>query len=378
MQILLRLIRVALPIVALFIVLGVASNASRSFPAKVDRFVYGVDGKPVGLVLTDHSFLQFRPESVVNAQVVGPGDSVYVRGEQVLSHPNRVFKKVLVKKGVDVVVDETGPAPANPPLPEPETPQLTYKSTYDTSSLLAVGVGPDRKIDRLVLRDGTLIKIPKGGFVEKGSALPGERIYVQGVGTINNGTQYIEATNLQGPNQEPILLARGSAGETWKDREGNVKQLLLTPGGLADGVLLTDDSAVRFDPVPANRLTALKPGMPLKVAGPFVEDQLHAGLIYLPRAQRIVDLNVLRPPGPQTEEAGAAAVPLEDKSQVMTFLRTPGGEIETIVLADGAVVKIPPQLQYAASKLKAGQDVRVTGEGGKYLEGTAMIADSLS
>jgi hypothetical protein len=378
MQSLQRWTRALLPLAALVVVLGAASNASRSFPAKVDRFVYGPDGQPVGLVLEDRSFLQFRPGSVIHSQLVSPGDSIYVRGEQILNKPNRVFEKVLVKRGVDVVVDETGPAPAIPPLPAPQGPQPSYSSTYDTSALLAVGAGPDHRIDRLVLRDGTLVQIPRGGYVKKSEAMPGERIYVQGVGTINHDVKYIVAADLQGRNQQPIIEARGNSGEKWKDREGTVKQLLLTPGGEADGVLLTDDSAVRFDPVPTNRLTALRPGMPLKVAGPSVEDQLHAGLIYLPRAQRIVDLNVIRPPGPRVDAAGAAAVPLEDTSQIMTFLRAPRGEIETIVLADGTVVKIPPHLQYAASKLKAGQDVKVTGNGGRYLEGAAMTADSIS
>jgi hypothetical protein len=179
-------------------------------------------------------------------------------------------------------------------------------------------------------------------------------------------------------------MARAGSGEKWSNIIGTIKRVLLTTDGNVDGVLLTDNTAVRFSPVPTSQIPQIQSGVQLKTAGPSVANQLRTGIIVVTSQDQVVNL------GPSTrtrEMAGTAApsaipfqalVPLKDISQVDAILRGPRGEIDLIVLTDGATVRVPQQVKMIMpDNMKVGDRVVVNGVGAKYPLGTVIEARSI-
>jgi hypothetical protein len=150
---------------------------------------------------------------------------------------------------------------------------------------------------------------------------------------------------------------------------------------MADGVVLNDNSAIRFSPVSPDRLAPVTPGVQLVAAGPAYSNQLRANLIYLPAQLSVVSFQPASAT-PASQQAGTI-VPelkqLEDMSRVQTILRGASGQVDVLVLQDGASVRIPETLQPSIPPtLMAGAVVDVKGQGAVYPRGTALEASSFS
>lgn len=354
---------------------------------KVDRFLYGPDGKPDGLLLQNRAVLKFSPLAHVNTDQAKKGDIVFAQGSEILKSPNLVLDRVIVKRGSTIVADESNREAEVPDLESavPQSQTINYKATYDTSSLFAVSARENGEIDRLILSDGNVIRIPPEGFVPANQLKRGIRLYVQGVAATPTGAaqfspRFMDAMNVEGPNQRPLLRVKGPG--QWLSQEANIKQLLLTPDGQADGALLSDNSAIRFAPIPAYQVADLKSGVAIRVAGREVNRQMHVGLLYLTDQEKVLDFAQLRNQERHAGAAGQAAIqpttalaPLTESSTVVAVLRDPVGAVDAIVLANGAVVRAG---KLNLKDLDPGDRISVSGFGGEYVEGTALDADKLT
>jgi hypothetical protein len=69
-------------------------------------------------------------------------------------------------------------------------------------------------------------------------------------------------------------------------------------------------------------------------------------------------------------------VPMKVTAAVLTVLKTPGGQLDTLILKNGTVVKIPPErLLNMPDSVRPGDGVAISGRGGVYKQGTALEAD---
>lgn len=366
-----------------------AGHSARHFAGhlegKIDQMIYGPDGRPDGFVLEDHTVVRFRGSALPTNEALTPGDTVAVTGVQILAQPNRVFSQVIVKKGDKPIVTDTQPGTTPLVLPG----QIdNYEPLNDKSSLLAVSANPEGRINRLILSDGTTVQIPPYSQVDPEQLKLGDKITVSGTGLSFEGVNYIRAMNVESSNQPSLLQPRGGTGE-WVSKSGTIQQTLLTPQGDVDGVLLKDNSAIRFPPSPSNRSYLLKPGTEIRTAGALIGGQIHTETILLPherdkenavmnfgadlRPVKSVNPTLNTTPPVQNTQVMA---PMKVTSPVKTVLKTPGGQLDTLVLKNGVTVKIPPERQLnMPQSVKPGDGISVSGRGGVYKQGTSMEAD---
>ena len=211
-----------------------------------------------------------------------------IYGVQTLALPNRVLDRIKVWKAGALALDDSSAPLVRGTVAVPIT---ELSSLSDSSRLLSVSVRSDGDVDRLVLADGSAVQIPAGGYVDPSQLQIGEPIRVDGVGTPLANQKFIEAMDVLRPDQTSLISTRSGFGETWKSKIGTVRQVLLTPQGQVDGVLLTDRSAIRFYPVPGAQVSSLVPGTAVKAAGPQLANQLRTSLLLLTSKDRVVDLS---------------------------------------------------------------------------------------
>jgi hypothetical protein len=360
-------------------------SAENKIEGKVQQMTYGPDARPDGFVLDDHTVVRFRSNTFPSPEAITPGDLVSVNGVQVLTQPNRVFDQVVVKKGELPIVTDTAAG---------TTPQVVpgqsdnYEVMKDKSSLLAVSAAPDGRIDRLILSDGTTVEIPPFAEIDPSHLKLGEKISAQGTGLSFEDINFIRAMNVGSSSVTSLLQPRGGKGK-WVSKTGVIRQVLLTPQGDIDGVLLKDNSAIRFPPSPSNRASILVPGVEISTAGAFIGDQIHTETILFShqseKDKAVINFGAdLRPvksmnPNLNTEaptQSTQVMTPMKVTSRVVTVLKTPGGQLDTLILKNGTTVKIPPErLLNLPTTVRPGDGVAISGRGGVYKQGTALEAD---
>jgi hypothetical protein len=368
----------------------VAKAESVKIQGQVERFAFSPDGKPSGLVLSDHTLINFDPESLSHAETLSAGNSVSVVGRVIRSKPNSVLDHGVIKKGNQVLVDESASRENPPAAPDfASRKQMEFRS--DSSTLFAVGAKENGEVDRLILKDGTTVQLPPGGFLDPSKLKLGEKVAVEGVGKKFEKGAFIDALGLENENRANLLSRRGEHGEYWRSKQGTIQQALVTPQGYVDGLLLTDQSVIRF---PRARLDSLQPllkqGTPVWVAGPTLLNETQTQRILLTQQNQMLDFTVPRSAG-EAQPTGqvslgegaststtASSLPLQDEAEVQTIVKGPTGEIDSLILADGVSVKIPPdQRNQLPANLKQGDLISVQGRGGKYPLGTAIEASSI-
>ena len=161
---------------------------------------------------------------------------------------------------------------------------------------------------------------------------------------------------------------------------GTVSQYMMNPDGLVDGLLLGDNTIVRFPPHMSQQLVqAIKPQDLVRVDG-FFEFQgvIHAATITNVKSQQSV---VDTPPSPQYPPPAPnpyARQPMTVSGTVKVLTYAPKGEIDGAVLDNGTIVHVPPPvgMQYA-NLFRVGASLAASGYGtanayGRSLEPTAI------
>ena len=161
---------------------------------------------------------------------------------------------------------------------------------------------------------------------------------------------------------------------------GTVSQYMLNPDGLVDGVLLSDNTVVRFAPHMGQQLVhAVKPQDLVSVDG-FIEYQgtIHATTITNPASQQSV---VDSPPSPQNPPLGLGQEvrqPISANGSIKVLTHSARGEIDGAVLDNGTIVHFPPPVgTQFASLFQVGAPLAAVGYGtintyGRSLEATSI------
>ena len=156
---------------------------------------------------------------------------------------------------------------------------------------------------------------------------------------------------LQGRNNpSPPPPPPGGAAQVTSIR-GTVSQYLMNPDGLVDGLLLSDNTIVRFPPHMSQQLVqAVKPQDSVRVDGFFeFQGMIHATTITNANSQQSV---VDTPPSPQNPPPAPnpyARQPMSVSGIIKALTYAPRGEIDGAVLDNGTIVHVPPPvgMQYA-------------------------------
>ena len=163
--------------------------------------------------------------------------------------------------------------------------------------------------------------------------------------------------------------------------QGSVAQYLMNPDGFVDGLLLSNNTVIRFPPHLGQVLTqTVSPQDIVRVEG-FVESPrtLHASSIIDLQSQRSVVDSPPSPGHPHPPRPGS--VPRQQLSANGTIrVLTHGkrGEINGVVLSDGTVIHFPPPVEMQfAGLLREGNQFAATGYGtsneyGRSFEATAI------
>jgi hypothetical protein len=163
--------------------------------------------------------------------------------------------------------------------------------------------------------------------------------------------------------------------------QGSVTQYLMNPDGYVDGLLLADNTIIRFPPHLGQVLTqTVSPKDLVRVEG-FSESP---GIL---PALSIIDLQSQRsvidtPPSarypPPSRPGTVARQPLSASGTIRVLTRGKRGEVDGVVLSDGTMIRFPPPAgtQFAAL-LREGNPLAATGNGisnqyGRSFEATAI------
>jgi hypothetical protein len=182
------------------------------------------------------------------------------------------------------------------------------------------------------------------------------------------------------PAQPPTLPPRPRDAGQETGRNGTVSQYLMNPDGVVDGLLLTDNTIVRFPPHLSQQLVrTLKPQDVVRVEG-FFESQgvLHATTITDSNSRQSVSDTPPSPqnPPPAPNPTGRQAMNVNGTIRVLTHAKR--GEIDGAVLDNGTLVHVlPPVAMQYANLFRVGAPLAASGYGtangyGRSLEATAI------
>jgi hypothetical protein len=162
---------------------------------------------------------------------------------------------------------------------------------------------------------------------------------------------------------------------------GTVSQYMMNPEGMVDGVLLSDDTIVRFPPHMSQQLVETVKPQDLVIVDGFIEYQgtIHAAKITNSASQQsLVDI----PPSPQNPPPGRAREevrqPMSATGTIKVLTHAASGEIDGAVLDNGTIVHFPPRVgTQFASLFQVGASLATDGYGtintyGRSLEATSI------
>jgi hypothetical protein len=183
-----------------------------------------------------------------------------------------------------------------------------------------------------------------------------------------------------GPAQQ-LVPPSPPAGATQKTgTRGTVSQYMLNPDGMVDGLLLSNNTIVRFPPHMSQQLVqAVRPQDRVQVDG-FIEFQgiVHAMTITdLDSRQSVVDTPPL-PQNPPPPPNPSDRQPMSAAGTIKVLTHAPRGEIDGAVLDNGTIVHVPPAVgMQFANILRIGAPLAASGYGtenayGRCLEATAI------
>lgn len=199
--------------------------------------------------------------------------------------------------------------------------------------------------------------------------------------TLSNGAPPTPALPGAGaPMPPPQARDNGPLDGAPANVSGVVQRFLINPDGEVDGMLLADNTLVRFPPhVGSQVASTMSPGDTVNVSG-FAQQPggaLHASLIADTKSGRSVadqppPANAQRLPG---SLAGIGLVKLSAVGRVLRVTTAPRGESDGVLLADGTVIKLtPPAALQFANLLRPGTTIAAQGYGTRNRYGEALQA----
>jgi hypothetical protein len=228
--------------------------------------------------------------------------------------------------------------------------------------------------DGVALDDGTTARVPPRAGLERLNLKVGDRVTVTGLGSASRTGRGLRAETIAVANGTAIVVDTPPPVPTPMSRDGAVQRLFVNPHGDVDLILLSDGSAIRIPPTPSGVAAKLPAGQNVHLEGEAVGAAMHATQVRL-RSGEIVATEASAPPA----SPPPGALPrVNDTSTIARVLQSPRGEVDAVILADGAIARIPGRLaDSAGSAMTVGTHVYVEGEGGRYPLGTSLHIDTL-
>ena len=166
--------------------------------------------------------------------------------------------------------------------------------------------------------------------------------------------------------------------------DGKFAHYRSSPKGDIDGIVLDDGTIARFPPhaiAKDNTHIQLRPSAPNPqlVTGSKIraDGEGTASFVRTDKLTLVATGVVLEPSTPPgRRSAPRELATLEDSSVVLGVANNPEGEIDTLVLQDGAIVQLPPRPRdEAGDAIKVGTKLTARGDGGIYDNVNALRAD---
>lgn len=158
---------------------------------------------------------------------------------------------------------------------------------------------------------------------------------------------------------------------------GTVKQYLLNPRGEVDGLLLTDNTVVKFPPhMSADLARAVKPNDSVTIKGRR-EPSGRVKAYTITNNGNNQSVTEARPSEPRGERLppslqGIGLKPMQATGRIAVVLTAPRGEVEGAVLEDGTVLRVSREAADQSALFKAGGAVSVSGYGSANEMGRAI------
>lgn len=223
---------------------------------------------------------------------------------------------------------------------------------------------PAGEIDGLLLKDGTLVRMPPGSL---GSVAAGAEVDVQGekvasapVPLVEQATVSRAGVTLTSAALPPPggPLARGPDADARlrpMTETGTVRAILYNREGLEDGFALDGNRTARVPPRAGLASLGVKVGDRITVAGRGATTSAGTGI----RAESVTGASgstvIVDAPPPLSQAFSRDGV-------IKRVFVNPHGDVDLILLGDGSAIRIRPTPTALASKLVAGQRVRISGD----------------
>ncbi|PSF37883.1 hypothetical protein C7H19_07850 [Aphanothece hegewaldii CCALA 016] len=166
--------------------------------------------------------------------------------------------------------------------------------------------------------------------------------------------------------------------------EGKVEQYLLNREGMVEGVLLSNGTQVKFPPhMSSSLVNTVKPGDTVMIMGQagmsssFGQEVRAYSITNSATKRSVVDQPPTTPPTMSSMSMNSSTMSVEGTAK--HWLVGQGGEINGIILSNGAQVKLPPQVGNQLSNLaKVGSRIQAQGMGMKNNYGQVVEAAMLT
>ena len=194
----------------------------------------------------------------------------------------------------------------------------------------------------------------------------------------------LSATAQPGPPPPPVGAPPPAISQATETVQGTVSQYLMNPQGEVDGLVLSDGAQVHFPPHMSADLTqAVKTNDNVSAQGVH-ENTVHFRAFTISDTATGQSVNESRPsqfqrPVPP-DLRGVNLRPLPAEGRIKVVLVAPRGETEGVVLDNGTIIRLPPDVGVQFNTLlQIGQPIAANGYGsenqfGRCLQATAMGA----
>lgn len=346
------------------------ASAHFTIDGKFARYLVSPSGEIDGLVLEDGTVTRFPPHALTPEKApLRFGDAIRLEGETTTSPAaGPVLVHASVTKGAAVIVrsDLLTPVVAR----EPRRPGRAGANGLHTRSLRPMTVTGEiegfsidshGKLDRILFADGSNARAGKTVRLEALALKAGDTITVTGKGGNYPQGSSLHIATVKLPTGEVLTFDPLRARLLPVSHEGKVVCILLDPRGDLDGFVLEDGTLVRVRAtVPHPQLTL---GSRVRAEGEGTASFIRAEKVTLTSTGTVLDLST----PPRAVRVPRVLTMLDGSSTILRVVKDRAGKLDTLVLEDGSIVKLPPTLRdQAGDALTVGTKLTARGKGGTY------------
>lgn len=177
-------------------------------------------------------------------------------------------------------------------------------------------------------------------------------------------------------DSEAAAKGKGSNKSAAASVDGKFNRWLITPHGKIGGILLDNGGVLRVheDSV---KDTSLKSGDALHVDGKSKGNNVFMHVKVTKGTAVVVDDTAKHAKGQKGANKGAKLSDMTASSKVATLLGGHKGKTGAVILEDGTIAYAPHHGDLSTYSLKKGDLVTVTGKGGNYTLGRAMVITTI-